>query len=253
MSSRKLTRYENQLKKKAHIEEIQSGSGIILYENSTSGTLTLPRPTKSGLTDVGPVNPKIPGSGQFQGDDYYMILVKTGLLKKIKTIKPSDPPQNKKILLEDDHQYESKEKLQAGKGFYLYENNTQGMVLLPKPTDSGVREVQPVNPRIPGSGRFQGDNYYMQMVPRELRLIKAYRTPEQETLMEENLMNENSSVNEVAEEKLILDQPETVTESGKVEHVPVPKPVQPLNEGDGEKGPEVLLNENPMDGIEIFD
>lgn len=120
-----------------------------------------------------------------------------------------------------------------GEGLYLYENHSPSDLTLPRPTKSGLRMV--------GAGKqFQGDNYYMQLVRNgHLRLIKELQSPEQErALMEQQ------------EEKLILDQPDTVTPKGKVEHVVEDTPVQRLNEADSEEQPEVLLNENP-DGFVI--
>jgi hypothetical protein len=49
-------------------------------------------------------------------------------------------------------------------------------------------------------------------------------------------------------DKLILDQPDTITEQGKVEHVVQGSPVQPLRESEkAEETKEVLLNERPVD------
>jgi len=238
--NKKLSRYENQMKKMARMDEVQSGSGVFLYENNTSGTLMLPRKTKSGIKEINAVDAAVEGSGRFQGDSYYMSLVPTAL-KLVKTIQPADPPKPQVIMLEEDTSFVSKEKVQAGKGYFLYENNTGGTLMLPKATSSGVKQIEAPDPRRPGSGRFQGDDYFMSLVRNNmLRLIKTLRTPEQE---EETM----------TEEKLILDQPVTITEAGEVEHVAADKPVQKLNETDGEKAPDVLLNENPMDGIEIMD
>jgi hypothetical protein len=53
-------------------------------------------------------------------------------------------------------------------------------------------------------------------------------------------------------DKLILDQPDRITTEGRVETVLV-SPTLPLNETpvDPTKEKEVLINEDPMDGIEI--
>lgn len=61
----------------------------------------------------------------------------------------------------------------------------------------------------------------------------------------------------MTEEKLILDQPDQVTEQGTVEHVsPTTPGVQPLNEQPGAdpatKPQDTLLNEDPMDGVTII-
>ena len=50
------------------------------------------------------------------------------------------------------------------------------------------------------------------------------------------------------EEKLILDQPDTVTHKGKVEHVVDRNtPAQRLQEQGSDEQPEILLNEGPVD------
>jgi hypothetical protein len=73
-----------------------------------------------------------------------------------------------------------------------------------------------------------------------LRLVKELQSPNQQNVNESEVK---------MQEKLILDQPDTVTEQGKVEHV-VSKPAKKLNETQGEEGkqPEVLLNEGPVEG-----
>ena len=122
----------------------------------------------------------------------------------------------------------------AGEGLYLYRNNTQADITLPRPTNSGLRVLEK-------SAEFQGDNYYMQMVRSGLlRLVKELQSPEsQRKALEESKMNE---------QKLILDQPDMITEQGKVEHVVSnQKPVQKLNEQNKEKQPDILLNEDPVD------
>jgi hypothetical protein len=122
-----------------------------------------------------------------------------------------------------------------GEGVYIFENaNDKADLTLPRPTKSGVRRVGP-------KGRFQGDSYYFGMVrSNELRLIETIQTPEAER--EANM-----------EQKLILDQPDTVTEAGRVEHV-LPVKKTPLHEGKGKAQPEpdVLITEDPMSGVEII-
>lgn len=133
-------------------------------------------------------------------------------------------------------QHDQMVKAMHGEGLYLYENNTDAELTLPRPTSSGLRVIE-------GRKQFQGDNYYMQMVRSgHLRLIKELQSPAQEKA--------------AMEEKLILDQPDTVTSKGTVEHV-VDQDVQKLNEADevdGEEQSEVLLNESPVDdGFVIVD
>ena len=125
-----------------------------------------------------------------------------------------------------------------GEGMYLFENNTKADLGLPRPTRSGIRSVGPKQ-------QFQGDNYYMQMVKAgHLRLIKVLQTPEEERAAELNEVN-------MKEQKLILDQPDTITEHGKIEHVVPNTPVRPMNEGGNQPQPDVLLNESPDDGFVI--
>jgi hypothetical protein len=138
------------------------------------------------------------------------------------------------------NKYEKKawkhEKLEddmSGNGLYLYENHSEADLSLPRPTKSGLRSVGP-------KSQFQGDDYYMQLVRNgHLRLIKVLQTPEQEQALQEAT---------VEQERLILDQPETITEHGEIEHViNTNTPVQKLHEGGDQPQPDVLLNEGPVD------
>lgn len=129
-----------------------------------------------------------------------------------------------------------------GEGLYLFQNNTNADLTLPRPTKSGLRIVGPKQ-------QFQGDNYYMQLVKTGyVRLVKEIQSP---AAQKAALTQTEVKV----EEKLLLDQPDMITEQGKVEHV-VNKntPLQKLNEQKGkEKQPEVLLNEGPAsDGFVVL-
>ncbi len=121
----------------------------------------------------------------------------------------------------------------AGKGLYLYENNSDADLTLPRPTNSGRREIGPRE-------QFQADDYFLQLVRTgNLKLIKELQSPNQEEATMEK------------EEKLILDQPDTVTNEGTVENVA--QPGEPCSEGDACCGggtgnqPDVLINESPAD------
>lgn len=114
-----------------------------------------------------------------------------------------------------------------GHGMYIYENNTSGELLLPKPTSTGRRSVGVKE-------QFVGDSYYMYMLQAGLiRLIKE--------------------VSPQMPEKLITEVPPTITHDGTVEFVKQqPKEVK-LNETDKQSQDEpVLLTENPLDGIKII-
>ena len=64
----------------------------------------------------------------------------------------------------------------------------------------------------------------------------------------------NKGNNIMNEQKLILDQPDTVTTKGKVEHIVAPQqPIQPLNDAaSNQPQADVLLTENPLDGVAII-
>jgi hypothetical protein len=134
----------------------------------------------------------------------------------------------------------------SGKGVYLYENNTNGELRLPKPTESGLTTVGP-------GKRFQGDSYFMKWVGHPNNFLKFIeeiipQNPKQETtcvLEESNMNNEN---------KLLLDQPDCVTTEGKIERVVTEPKQKPMNDNvqPTPKNPEVLLTEDPLDGVEII-
>lgn len=124
----------------------------------------------------------------------------------------------------------------SGSGVYIYENISGGDLCLIKPANNGIKNVNPQK-------RFESDSYYMKWVGPPLNLLRLVEIKELEKTGEVNMNNE---------EKLILDQPDTVTNKGKVEHVLV-NPTQQLNDSiDNEEKPNVLLNETPLDGVEII-
>lgn len=131
---------------------------------------------------------------------------------------------------------ERKQKRQEslyGEGLFVFENTTGGSFQLPKPLPSG--KVWLVE-----NEQFQGDSYYNRFIGKGLRLIRTIVDPN----TEKNLMQE---------QKLILDQPDRITIHGKTEHVvATPKP-QTLNESlPTKKTPDVLINEDPLSGVEII-
>ena len=112
---------------------------------------------------------------------------------------------------------------QQGEGLYRFKNRN-------KATD-GRKVVGPHE-------EWEGDNYFLKMVPREAYLVRVIQVPKtQEQIM--------------AEQKLILDQPDMITEHGKVEHVIADPSVRPIVEQKpAEK--DKLLTEDPMSGITIL-
>lgn len=122
-----------------------------------------------------------------------------------------------------------------GTGIYIYENISGGDLFLTKPANNGVKNINPQK-------RFESDSYYMKWVGPPLNLLRLVEIKELEKTGE----------NDMNEKKLILDQPDTVTNQGKVEHVIV-NPNKQLNDStQNEEQPEVLLNESPLDGVEII-
>ena len=84
MKYRKFNRYEKKENKANNVREAMSGGGVYLYQNSNANAeLTLPRPTKSGVRLIKP-------NGQFQGDDYYMQLVRTGMLRLVEVLQTAE-------------------------------------------------------------------------------------------------------------------------------------------------------------------
>lgn len=122
------------------------------------------------------------------------------------------------------------ESRSTGKGCYIYRNRSQtGSLTLPKPSLDGEKVIPP-------GETWKGDDYFMYMVNNhEATLVEAISTGA-----------------EPMENKLILDQPEQVTEAGKVEHVEVDQPLIEAQPSEDKKPEEVLLNEDPLDGVEII-
>lgn len=124
-----------------------------------------------------------------------------------------------------------------GDGVYLFVNNTRGELTLPKAPLKGPKVIPP--------GRtFEGDSYFMCLVKtNDVRLIEVIKpsAASMPCIKEENNMK-----------KLILDQPDTFNNQGKIEHV-VPEKNVKLNEGQpNEKQENKLLTEDPLAGVEII-
>jgi hypothetical protein len=129
-----------------------------------------------------------------------------------------------------NHRREQQEKALGGSGRYVFQNNTTGDLALPKPAEDGRKAIPPKSKSAEGS-KFIGDSYFLKMVPQILVLV-------------EDLTVKN--------EKLITEQPPTVTTVGRVEYV-VEKKEQKLNESKPGKLEDVLLTEDPKGGIVIIE
>lgn len=140
---------------------------------------------------------------------------------------------------------------QVGTGQFIYRNNTKGDLILPKPV-AGVGTGP-----IPPGGTWTGDSFFMYMVKTtneaslvsDLNAVPAIHNVEAETQLTEVLLKEENDM-----QKLILDQPDRVTTEGRVERVVAPTKIMPLNEEpiDPTKQKDILLTEDPMEGIQII-
>lgn len=132
------------------------------------------------------------------------------------------------------------EYYQGGEGLYLFRNRSSVASLeLPKISKDGKRWVQP-------NETWEGDSYFLSMVPKEAVIVKTITEP----VKSEAIMNENKE-NKV-EEKLILDQPDQVTKTGKVEHSANEELPLTENPKQDEKSKEKLLTEDPLAGVTII-
>ena len=136
----------------------------------------------------------------------------------------------------------------SGTGLFVYQNHTPGTLDLPKPTATGKKRLQP-------GEQFQGDSYYLTLVPSMLIIIRCIvpqGTPAEVTTEPPAEVIKESAM---PEEKLILDQPDRVTAKGTIEHVVEEPKKQQLLESQPKSTqtqPDILLTEDPMEGVEIL-
>jgi hypothetical protein len=134
------------------------------------------------------------------------------------------------------------EYYQKGTGLYLFRNRSVVSSLeLPKISHDGKKWVKP-------NETWQGDSYFLQMVPKEAIIVQSLEAPKNENVE----LPINEAKENIMEEKLILDQPDQVTKTGKVEHA-VEKEL-PLTETapTTEENKEKLLTEDPLAGVTII-
>ena len=131
------------------------------------------------------------------------------------------------------------EHRQKGEGLFVFRNRNKATLTLPKVSADGKKTIGP-------SGEWEGDSYFMDLVRKnEAILVRTIKEPS-ETILQLNEQKEY----DMQEEKLILDQPDTVTSEGTVEQV---KATPEMELEENEKNIEdVLLTEDPMDGVEII-
>ena len=80
-----MNRYEKKWYRSQKRASLMEGKGLFVYKNNTSGELLLPKKTKSGQT-------RVAFKEEFQGDDYYMSMVRDNQLIHVRTIE--DPNLN---------------------------------------------------------------------------------------------------------------------------------------------------------------
>ncbi len=129
-----------------------AGKGSYLFENNTRGTLNLPRPTKDGVSFV-----RL--GGQFIGDSYYMLLVKTGDIRLVKNLE--EAPTAEKL--------------------YVYKNFNNDETRLPEANRDGQIIISP-------TAEFVGDNRFFPLLKTgRLKLVREVEQymPQQEKLITE--------------------------------------------------------------------
>jgi hypothetical protein len=94
MKYRKFNKFEKKEVRSQMLANALHGEGIYLYRNNTKADLTLPRPTKSGTRVVG-------AGKEFQGDNYYMQLVKQGMLRLVKEIQSPEQQYAEEVKSEE--------------------------------------------------------------------------------------------------------------------------------------------------------
>lgn len=142
-------------------------------------------------------------------------------------------PRHKANKLErNDQKKKTIQYHQAGSGMFIFRNRSEIASLeLPKPSADGQKWIGP-------GQTWKGDSYFLGMVPKEAVLVEAIKEIKKEEKMEE---------------KLLLDQPDQIKASGKVEHAVVQEDM-PINEVAPQetKIKDRLLTEDPLAGVTII-
>lgn len=204
MRHSKYNRFERKQIQQEKIAQSLAGAGLFVYKNpSRTGTLTLPKPTASGRRTVGP-------GEEFQGDSYFMSLVQTNDLIKVRTIISAEQQKAEKI---------AAEAIAAA----------QLLALSAPPADVSVAVAEK---------KVTEDSVLSEAID-----DKAKKHP---TRKAENMTPQK-------QRKLVLDQPDKITNEGKVEQIVREDGTRQLNDHDGSKQPkqDVLLNEHPSGEIII--
>jgi hypothetical protein len=102
MKYNKFNRFERAENRKAKIAESLKGEGVYVFANNTKGDLQLAKPPIKGGVRIGNMT-LIPRGAEFQGDSYFLPMLRTNELRLIETlISPEDQRSNmqeQKLLL----------------------------------------------------------------------------------------------------------------------------------------------------------
>jgi len=142
---------------------------------------------------------------------------------------------NKYTLREQKRQ--KRENVMKGDGEYLFVNNTRGELTLEK---KPIKSPNPSRPLIIGPNEiFTGDSYFLKLMQiGHVRLLQTL-VPAQKEIM--------------AEQKLIVDQPNRFTSQGQTEHVvPEDKNVKLVENQPNQAPVDKLITEDPLEGVEII-
>jgi hypothetical protein len=145
-----------------------------------------------------------------------------------------------------------------GDHLYIFENHKSHDLSLPRKSYDGKTLIPP-------RGRFKGDEYFLMLQKTGMvRLVSSepYIRNPAPVVAEQKAPEQPKPLNEAQEnsmEKLILDQPEKFTARGHSEAVNVNNHPQvesckaaQENANASNKNKDVLLTENPLDGIDII-
>lgn len=220
-------RYERKQLQQEKLAASLAGTGLYVYKNpSRTGTLTLPKPNANGERIIGP-------GKEFQGDSYFMSLVNTGDLIKVRTLKSPAQEQAEKeaarlALLPPAPVAEKK----------VVEKVTENSRVFSVDVDNLSREeAESLMAKL--AAKFHGQ--HSDKVLNESVDDKSKNRPTKKA----ESMNPK-------QKKLVLDQPDRVTTEGKVETVVNDEVgVKQLNDHDTKNQKEVLLNEHPVGEIII--
>ena len=140
---------------------------------------------------------------------------------------------------------EKRENMFKGFGIYVFQNNTNADLMLSKAALGGQKMIPP-------NAKFRGDSYFLSLVgSKSLKLLEIIQSEEEFLKIQDESINKEG---DDMQNKLLLEQPDIVTDNGKVEHVQVgtcPASLAKINEEE-ELKKNVLLVEDPIGSIAII-